>query len=69
MDTGKATWDSCGTNHGTLASVHGAKHFNVGVYHVWHMHTYGMTMVLIDFKFSHHHGHLWCIHRLYLGNL
>jgi hypothetical protein len=31
------------------------------------MHTYGMTMVLIDFKFSHHHGHLWCIHRLYLG--
>ncbi len=48
MDTGKATWDSCGTDHGTLASIHGAKHFNVGLYHVWHLDIYGMTMVLAD---------------------
>jgi hypothetical protein len=48
MDTGKATWDSCGIDHGTLASVHGAKHFNVGLYHMWLQDIYSMTMVLAD---------------------
>jgi hypothetical protein len=50
MDTGKATWDGCGTDHGSLASVHGANHFNVGMYHVWHQHSHGTNRFKLLYK-------------------
>jgi hypothetical protein len=52
MDTGKATWDGCGTDHGSLASVHGANDFNVGMCHVWHQHIYCIAMALTDLSCS-----------------
>jgi hypothetical protein len=46
MDNGRAAWDSCSTDHGSLPLVHVAKHFMVGTNHGWYPHVYGMTMVL-----------------------
>jgi hypothetical protein len=52
MDTGKATWDGCGTDQGSLTSVHGADCVNVGMYHVRHQHVYCITMALTDLSCS-----------------
>jgi hypothetical protein len=51
MDNGKAAWDTCSTDHGSLPLVHAAKHFMVGTNHGWYPHVYGMGMVLTDLCF------------------
>jgi hypothetical protein len=46
VDNGKAAWDTCGTDHGSLLLVCVPKHFMVGTKNGWYPHVYGMTMVL-----------------------
>jgi hypothetical protein len=48
VDAGKATWKCYSMDHGSLPSVHIAKHFNVGMYHVWYLHAYCTTMAPTD---------------------